>query len=70
MFVEVHAGLRGDVLGADDLTVSLKSFELEELGCREELQGQKTTTEAEATRTRGASQHVFVPGWPQPFVPP
>lgn len=33
MFVEVHAGFRGDVLGADDLTVSLKSLELEELGC-------------------------------------
>lgn len=43
MFVEVHAGFRGDVLGADDLTVSLKSLELEELGCREELQGKKTT---------------------------
>lgn len=37
VFVEVHAGLRGDVLGADDLTVSLKGLELEELGCREEL---------------------------------
>lgn len=33
MFVEIHAGFRGDVLGADDLTVSLKSLELEELGC-------------------------------------
>lgn len=39
MFVEVHAGFRGDVLGADDLAVSLKSLELEELGRREELQG-------------------------------
>lgn len=26
VFVEVHAGLRGDVLGADDLTVSLKGL--------------------------------------------
>lgn len=62
MFVEVHAGFRGDVLGADDLTVSLKSLELEELGCREELQGKKTSTEAEAKRTRDANEHVFVPG--------
>lgn len=52
MLVEVHAGFCGDVLGADDLTVSLKSLELEELGCREELEGQKTTTEAEAKRTK------------------
>lgn len=39
VFVEVHAGFCGDVLGADDLTVSLKGLELEEFGCREELQG-------------------------------
>lgn len=65
MFVEVHAGFRGDVLGADDLTVSLKSLELEELGCREELQGKTTTTEAEAKRTRDTSGHVF-----ESFVPP
>lgn len=39
VLVEVHAGFCGDVLGADDLTVSLKGLELEELGCREELQG-------------------------------
>lgn len=51
MFVEVHAGFRGDVLGADDLTVSLKSLELEELGSREELQGKKTSTEAEGQET-------------------
>lgn len=37
MLVEVHAGFRGDVLGADDLTVSLKGLQLEELSCREEL---------------------------------
>lgn len=37
VFVEVHAGFRGDVLGADDLTVSLKGLQLEELGCRKEL---------------------------------
>lgn len=37
VFVEVHAGFRGDVLGADDLTVSLKALQLEELGCRKEL---------------------------------
>lgn len=37
VFVEVHTGLSGDVLGADDLTVSLKSLQLEEFGCRQEL---------------------------------
>lgn len=37
VLVEVHTGFRGDVLGADDLTVSLKGLELEEFGCREEL---------------------------------
>lgn len=61
MFVEVHAGFRGDVLGADDLTVSLKSLQLEELGCREELQGKKTTADAEVKRTRDAKGRVFVP---------
>lgn len=37
MFVYVHAGVVGDVLGADYFTVSLKSIKLEELGCRQEL---------------------------------
>lgn len=61
MFVEVHAGFRGDVLGADDLTVSLKSLQLEELGCREELQEERSK-EAEGKRTRGASKGAFAPG--------
>ena len=38
VLVEVHAGLRGDVLGADDLTVPLQSFQLEEFGSRQELE--------------------------------
>lgn len=38
MFVNVHTGFYGDVLGADDLTVSLEGLKLEELGCRQELQ--------------------------------
>lgn len=60
MLVEVHAGFRGDVLGADDLTVSLKSLQLKELGRREELQGERTTTETEDRRTlaRGRSAGV------------
>lgn len=62
MFVEVHAGFRGDVLGADDLTVSLKSLQLEELGCREELQGEKRSKDAEGKRTGGASEGAFAPG--------
>lgn len=37
MFVNVHAGVGGDVLGADDFTVSLESVELEELGSRQKL---------------------------------
>lgn len=37
MFVNVHTGVSCDVLGADDFTVSLESFKLEELGCRQEL---------------------------------
>lgn len=32
MFVYVHAGVSGDVLGADDFTVSLESLKLEEFG--------------------------------------
>lgn len=32
MFVYVHAGVGGDVLGADDFTVSLESLKLEEFG--------------------------------------
>lgn len=60
MLVEVHAGFRGDVLGADDLTVSLKSLQLKELGRREELQGERTTTETEDRQTlaRGTSAGV------------
>lgn len=62
VLVEVHAGFRGDVLGADDLTVSLKSLELEELGCREELRGQKETAAAEAQRGREANERAsFLP---------
>ena len=38
VFVEIHAGLGGDVLGADDLTVPLQSFQLEEFGRRQELE--------------------------------
>lgn len=38
MFVNVHTRFYGDILGADDLTVSLEGLELEELGCRQELQ--------------------------------
>lgn len=32
MLVYVHAGVGGDVLGADDFTVSLESLKLEEFG--------------------------------------
>lgn len=38
MFVNVHTCFYGNVLGADDLTVSLEGLKLEELGCRQELQ--------------------------------
>lgn len=41
MLVNVHTGFYGDVLGADDLTVSLEGLKLEELGCREELQNRQ-----------------------------
>lgn len=54
VFVEVHAGFRGDVLGADDLTVSLKALQLEELGCRKELrrrQGQNRGSVMPEART-------------------
>lgn len=37
MFVNIHARFYGDILGADDLTVSLEGLKLEELGCRQEL---------------------------------
>lgn len=43
MFVNVHARFYGDVLGADDLTVSLEGLKLEELGCRQELQNRENS---------------------------
>lgn len=53
VLVQVDAGLRGDVLGADDLTVSLKGLELEEFGCREELQGEQKSHNRMRNRARG-----------------
>lgn len=41
MFVNVHTRFYGDVLGADDLTVSLEGLKLEELGCRQELRNRQ-----------------------------
>lgn len=57
VLVEVHAGVRGDVLGADDLTVSLKGLELEELGRRQQLQGEqkRIRKRPEAARSRSLS---------------
>lgn len=42
--------------------MSLKSLQLEELGCREELQEEKRSAEAEGKRTREASKGAFAPG--------
>lgn len=36
--VDLHTGLRVDVLGADNLTVSLQGLQLEELSSREKLE--------------------------------
>ena len=48
MVVELHARLRVDVLGADDLTVPLQSFQLEELGRRQELFGDEQRVSGKA----------------------
>lgn len=36
--VDLHTGLCVDVLGADNLTVSLQGLQLEELSCRQKLE--------------------------------
>lgn len=36
--VDLHTGLRVDVLGADNLTVSLQGLQLEELSSRQKLE--------------------------------
>lgn len=60
MFVEVHAGFRGNVLGTDDLTVSLKGLQLEEFGCREELEGDSKATQNEA---HGSGLEMLINLW-------
>lgn len=39
--VDLHTRLGVDVLGADNLTVSLQSLQLEKLGCRQKLNDKK-----------------------------
>lgn len=41
MVVDLHTRLGVYVLGADNLTVSLQSLQLEKLGCRQKLNNKK-----------------------------